>query len=98
MAFGDGDLGVFFGVTGVPVVFGTQPPTRGNLDEAGSDGDVIGLQVEDCSHVLEIGRGSLSPMPKSGAALQVDGRQFSVRKQMPVDDGGVVRLWLKVKS
>lgn len=95
MAFGDSDLGIFFGTTGDQVVFGSQS-TRGNLDEAGSDGDVIGLQVEDCTHVLEIGRGALSPVPKSGDALTVDGRSFKVRKQTPVDDGGIVRLWLKV--
>ena len=97
MAFGDSDLGVFFGTTGDPVAFGSQS-TRGNLDEAGSDGDVIGLQVEDCSHVLEIGRGSLSPMPKAGDALTVGGRSFKVRKRLPVDDGAIVRLWLKVSA
>lgn len=95
MAFGDSDLDVFFSDSGVPVMFGAQS-TRGNLDEAGSDNDIIGLQVGDNSHVLEIGRGSLSPMPRSGDAITVDGRPFRVRKQAPVDDGGIVRIWLKV--
>jgi hypothetical protein len=95
MAFGDSDLGVFFGTTGVPVLFGSQS-TRGNFDQEGAGDTLISLQVEDCSHMLEIDRGSLSPMPKSGDSITVNGRPFKVRKQTPVDDGGIVRLWLKV--
>jgi hypothetical protein len=98
--FGDADLPVFFADFGVPVLFGTQPATKGNfnrpeqikLADQGFGG------VETAFPSVELAYNAFSPMPDSRDVVNVDGTNYTVSEPTAVSDGAIVCYDLKAVS
>lgn len=95
MAFGDGDLGVFFSDFGDTVVFGGVT-AQGTLDTPselfGHEGPAA---IEEQQMQLLLPSNAFNPFPLSQQAIQVNGQSYTVRDRQFLDDGRLCRLTLK---
>jgi hypothetical protein len=94
MAFGDGDLPVFFADFGVPVVFQGQAAT-GLLDTPSSmfeRGGPGGMESE--RYCLRLPFNAFTSMPYPGVSITVDGVAYKVKTRTKQEDGKIVEFEL----
>ena len=96
MAFGDGDLGVFFADFSDIVQFAGMTAT-GTLDTPSEMFSHEGpAGIEEQQMLLTLPTNALNPIPLSRQAIVVNGQNYTVRDRQFLDDGRLMRLTLKV--
>lgn len=96
MAFGDNDLGVFFGDFGVPVQFGGQT-VNGILDEpqAVHLGDQGWGGISAVAPTLRLPSNAFTPMPEEMDMIVVNWRNYEVTEVTGDGDGAISVFHLK---
>ncbi len=98
--FGDLDLAIFFGPPhGIPVSFGTQKPSSGLFDVAGSLLlETMGFGgIESNLPTLRLPYNAFAVMPQQGDPLTVNGKAYVVSDRRQDGDGKVWIYMLKVQ-